>query len=145
MEFKKLCVVVTTLLAQSSFAADWVTIASPPWPPQEGVDYHVEADRSSVRTREGHRQAWVRFNYAAPKTVGNVYLYRSIAQLKVIDCKNEESAAMESVYYKEKFSQGEIISSYRISRTEAIKNLSPVVPQTLDEAILQWTCGQKAK
>ena len=145
MGYKKVVLVGTLLFVQSAIAADWVTIAAPTWPPQEGADYYVEVDGSSIRMRDGYRQAWVRYSYARPQLASYGLSYKSVTQLQILDCKNEETANMEVIYYNEKFSLGGVVHSFSVTRSEAVKLLKPVLPQTLGETVLLWTCGQKSK
>jgi len=125
-------------------SAEWKMITSSS--SEDGNRTYIEADEDSVRERPPYRQAWIRYSYLKPKkneTDGKPY--RSTAALTLFDCKNEELTDLATLDYSSMFGAGEARHSTTTPRALAVRNLRPVVPDSVGENILQWACTRQPK
>lgn len=122
-------------------AANWVIVAGTEWPPTEKTDLVVEVDASSIRWRDGFRQGWVRYTHQQPKPTA-IYGKTALSQtgLMIFDCKNEESATLQSSEYAGRFGTGESVSSRKISREIAVKNMASEIPDSFGDGVLKYVC-----
>ena len=140
---KKLILAVLAVWGLNAAAATWNAITASDWPPLDNSATVVEADVSSIRMREGFRQAWVRYNYQPIKKSSSGFGpgVGSSASLQIFDCRNAESATMQYVEYGERFGRGEVGHTSNNVRGQAIKNMTARVPDSYGDFVLQFVCA----
>lgn len=120
-----------------AFGQQWLEVAR-----TEGDESVHFVDASSVRMRDGLRQAWVKSEYATPqKHYGK--LYRSAVYLRLFDCANEETTNTSVARFEGDRANGTVVSSDSRRATEALKDMEPVVPGSVGAAVSRWVCGLK--
>lgn len=138
MKIATALVCVSACMSFPACAAEWVTVS------ESGNGYLVEVDRQSVSSRDGYRQAWVRYNLEAGEFL-NGKTYKSTVYLSAFDCKFKEFTDFQAVFYADQFSGGESIVSKTVSRKEAFANMRAALPDTNAEMVLKWVCARRIK
>lgn len=116
------------LVAPSALAQQWVEVAS-------GEDSTNLVDASSVRASSpGYVQAWVLTNYAKFKpTIKG----RSMKGLYRFNCDSTEYTLASYITYSGASGSGAVGESY----SESYPRYSPVAPETVGAALLEFTCS----
>ena len=127
-------------------ASKWVVISPRGAPANETSEIVLQVDATSLREREGFRQAWVLYSYLTDQKINNSGTnYKSGMFSQIFDCKNAEYATQVAVYYSERFSQGKQISSDTVTRDQVKNAMQPVAPDTYGYLSLDWVCAQIVK
>jgi len=106
-----------------------------------------EIDTSSLVIRDGLRQAWIRYSISPKQTLpyDTTKVYGSYVALTHFNCEYRESASSQTVFYSQAFSNGEVVYSRSIKKSEIKDALDAVVPNSYGESLLEKACGIKLK
>ena len=127
-------------------AANWVSVATAEGLAATDPKLILDADISSVRLREGFRQAWIRYsNFPSRKSVYGDGSVGSTVYFQLFDCETVESTTMQYAEYDQIFANGNIGYSSNVRRADAIKKMQAPIPGTMAESALKFVCARPLK
>jgi hypothetical protein len=120
-----------------AMASTWV-------PVEKSERYTYSVDRDSVRRVGGMVKAWVLASYAEEqKGVNPPYMpYQSAKDLYYFNCDAQQYSIVQETSYTGPFGTGQVVDTD--ARAFDPKYLRDVVPETINEAILQFACKMAA-
>lgn len=140
---KKLILLMALVMTNHAYAERWVNLSAGKTS-SDSIDekISIQIDASSIRERNGMRQAWWRQNFF-PVRPGTTPAHNigSILFLHLFDCKNAEAAIFESVLFTRQFSAGDESFGVKLSRGEALKIMRSALPGSIGEDVLAYVCA----
>lgn len=128
------------ILGSAAQASDWIFLVG-----DGKTDMTVAVEMTSISVKGGLVSAWAqvstktaqKFQQTIPG-VDTTKPYSTVKTLMVFDCAEKLSAASLSAYYAGPEGNGTFLGSY--ARTATGGDLTPVIPDTLGETIMQYVC-----
>lgn len=104
----------------------------------------VFVDTKTLRRTGSTATVWVRFAFAKPKTMNDLFAttYHNETSLVVYNCKERTVTYLEQIFYQRPDGTGYVANSHTFPEYE--RTASAVIPQSLGEAVLEYVCRKPA-
>lgn len=120
------------VVASPAWAERWVEIASHP-------KLTVRADTTSVREVDGERRVWLLYNYTKAESLSDGTTWLSRKSLQSARCDDRTLALVTDYAYTQHDGLG--TSPVHVTFAKDERTYSDVVPDTVDERILDFACN----
>lgn len=136
----RLVLLLLLAVASSNAMAEWVLLEvhADSTNSKSDKSFVLYADPASIRKKGDKVKLWVLYDFRKPVTMYNK-TFMSIKTQWEIDCKEEESTILYSLYSSLDMGGGEIVFDADTSGKKA----TPVVPDSLEESVFEYACGKK--
>jgi hypothetical protein len=122
---------VLLAVASSSAKAEWVSLS------QNDV-FTAYANPDTIRRSGDMVEMATMIDYSAPLKVEAGRPFKSIMVRKEYDCKNKQYQQLSLVAFSDRMGAGQTIYS-----DSSFRQLSRVVPDTMEEKFFNYACGKK--
>lgn len=106
-----------------------------------GSTASVYVDADSMATSGKYKKAWIKYSFAAVQEstpFTNFKKWQSSTDLIYFDCAERTSGTLQSTYYSDVMSSGEVVSSTILKLSQVLFNES--APDTLGDALISYVC-----